>query len=189
MASILDRYGIREVANVTFYELNDAGLPSAPALYLETLKVSTIEQTAEQTEARGGAGNAPLIIWDFGKEINVTLEDALFSAKSMAIMFGNGKVKEIATDNASDGKKLIMKTETFVATGTGENAVNCGWKEKYIGPDNQQYAKIEPKYFDESGKAVTAFEEGKTYFCTYDLEIDGTVIEISANTFPGTLAA
>ena len=29
-----------------------------------TLKVSTIEQTAEQAEARGGKGNAPLIIWD-----------------------------------------------------------------------------------------------------------------------------
>jgi len=31
---------------------------------LMTLKVSTIEQTAEQAEARGGKGNPPLIIWD-----------------------------------------------------------------------------------------------------------------------------
>lgn len=77
---------------VTFYELNGAGLPTVPVLYLDTLKVSTIEQSAEQAEARGGKGNPPLIIWDYGKEINVTLEDALFSAKSMAIMFGNGKV-------------------------------------------------------------------------------------------------
>lgn len=57
MASILDRYGIKEVADVTFYEINDDGTPGAPVLYLDTLKVSTIEQTAEQAEARGGKGN------------------------------------------------------------------------------------------------------------------------------------
>lgn len=74
MANILDRYGIKEVADVTFYELSNAGLPTHPVLYLDTLKVSTIEQTAEEAEARGGKGNAALIAWDYGKEINVTLE-------------------------------------------------------------------------------------------------------------------
>ena len=46
MASILDKYGIKEVADVTFYELQN-GQPTNPVLYLDTLKVSTIEQTAE----------------------------------------------------------------------------------------------------------------------------------------------
>ena len=91
MASILDRYGIKEVADVTFYEIDsDTGAAGKPVLYLDTLKVSTIEQTAETSDARGGKGNPKLISWDYGKEITVSLEDALFSAKSMAIMFGNG---------------------------------------------------------------------------------------------------
>ena len=98
MASILDRYGIKEVADVTFYAINADGSRGAPALYLDTLKVSTIEQTAETADARGGKGNPKLITWDYGKEITVTIEDALFSAKSMAIMFGNGNV----TDNNAD---------------------------------------------------------------------------------------
>lgn len=38
--------------------------------------------------------NPALISWDFGLEINVTLEDAVFSPKSMAIMQGAGKVIE-----------------------------------------------------------------------------------------------
>lgn len=97
MASILDRYGIKEVADVTFYKIKDDGTRGEPALYLDTLKVSTIEQTAETADARGGKGNPKLITWDYGKEINVTIEDALFSSKSMAIMFGNGEV----TDNAN----------------------------------------------------------------------------------------
>ena len=55
--NILDRYGIKEVADVTFYEIADNGEAGAPVLYLDTLKVSTIEQTAESTSARGGKGN------------------------------------------------------------------------------------------------------------------------------------
>ena len=54
MASILDRYGIKEVADVTFYELNANGTPGAPVLYLDTLKVSTVETTAENVSAQGG---------------------------------------------------------------------------------------------------------------------------------------
>ena len=94
MASILDRYGIKEVADVTFYKINPDGTPGAPVLFLDTLKVSTIEQTAEQVDARGGKGNPKLITWDYGKEITLTLEDALFSPKSMAIMLGDGNVAQ-----------------------------------------------------------------------------------------------
>lgn len=97
MASILDRYGIKEVADVTFCKINDDGSRGVPVLYLDTLKVSTIEQTAESVDARGGKGNPKLVSWDYGKEINVTLEDALFSAKSMSIMFGDGETPDEAT--------------------------------------------------------------------------------------------
>ena len=187
MASILDRYGIKEVADVTFYDLNESGMPTHPVLYLDTLKVSTIEQTAEEAEARGGKGNAPLIIWDYGKEINVTLEDALFSAKSMAIMFGNGQVK------AMGGDKFIMKTEQFVCTKAVDNVTNGqaiaegnGWSATYEAPDGNRYTKENPKYYDANGNAVTKLEKDTKYFCTFDLKAEGSVIEISANSFPGT---
>ena len=91
MASIFEQYGIKEVADVTFYERDTAG-HEKPVLYIDTAKVSTIEKTASTAEARGGKGNPALISWDFGLEINVTLEDALFSPKSMALMQGSGKV-------------------------------------------------------------------------------------------------
>ena len=194
MATILDRYGIKEVADVTFYELDDTGNPMSPALYLDTLKVSTIEQTAEEAEARGGKGNPPLIIWDYGKEITVTLEDALFSAKSMAIMFGNGRVKPYQGETA-----YIMKTEQFLASGviaksaeenpaaiTPEQAKTVGWSEKYESPDGKNYDKINPKFFTAEGEKAVEIKEGERYFCSYDLKVDGSVIEISANSFPGT---
>ena len=202
MASILDRYGIKEVADVTFYDMDTSGNPTVPVLYLDTLKVSTIEQTAESSEARGGKGNASLISWDYGKEINVTLEDALFSAKSMAIMFGNGNIKTVSTSSDTDisGKTVIMRTETFVATGTTFPSINAstklasadtsGWKYLYEGPNGKKYKKHNPKFYDEKGNSVASsdtFTEGKTYFCSYDLQIvDGSIIEISASSFPGT---
>lgn len=115
MASILDRYGIKEVADVTFYEIKDDGTPGKPVLFLDTLKVSTIEQTAEQVDARGGKGNPKLITWDYGKEISVNIEDALFSPKSMAIMLGDGQV-------AQGGGAFIRKT-AVIRMGNEANGV------------------------------------------------------------------
>ena len=99
MASILDRYGIKEVADVTFYKINADGTPGEPVLFLDTLKVSTIEQTAESVDARGGKGNPKLITWDYGKEITVNIEDALFSPKSMSIMLGDGTVTKASAQD------------------------------------------------------------------------------------------
>ena len=94
---------------VTFYEINQDGTAGNPVLYLDSLKVSTLEQTAETVYAQGGKGNPRLIGWDFGKEITLSLEDALFSPKSMAVMFGNGEVE--LSDNI-----VIKKTISY----TGE---------------------------------------------------------------------
>lgn len=119
MASILDRYGIKEVADVTFYKIKDDGTVGDPVLVLDTLKVSTIEQTAEQVDARGGKGNPKLITWDYGKEISVTIEDALFSPKSMAILFGNG----VATAKTTDTMKRTILARVAPLTGNTAQGV------------------------------------------------------------------
>lgn len=191
MANILEQYGIKEVCDFTLYDIGADGKPTVPVLYLDTLKVSTLEQTAEDTSAKGGKGNADLIIWDFGKEINITLEDALFSAKSMAIMFGNGTVTDYTGDAA-----YIMKTEKFVATdvtlpknNSGTYSDASGWSAKYTAPDGKLYEKKNPKFFDAKGATPTALVKGETYFCSFDVLVDGAIIDIGASTFPGTYYA
>ena len=125
MASILDKYGIKEVADVVFYELDSKGAPSAPVLYLDSLKVSTIEQSAETVDATGGKGNVKLLTWDTNKEITLTLEDALFSAKSLGIMFG-GTMTDYGTSQE------VLKTLRFSevkSVSTGENDTTMAyWK-------------------------------------------------------------
>lgn len=54
--NIFERFGIKEVANVYFQALADEGDIKAGdiVLYLDTLKVSTTETTADNVSAQGG---------------------------------------------------------------------------------------------------------------------------------------
>ena len=87
-------FGIKEVCDVAFYNEGDVtesnGTLTAtadPIFILDTLKVSNIENTAEQADAKGGKGNAPLLTWDYGREITVSLQDAVLSEKTLSLMF------------------------------------------------------------------------------------------------------
>lgn len=88
---IFEQYGIQEVADVTLYSIelddNDDEI-YVPIIYFDTLKISSLEQSSSQAYAKGGLGNPDLIAWDFGKEINVTLQDALYSPASQALCWG-----------------------------------------------------------------------------------------------------
>jgi hypothetical protein len=88
--NLFQQYGIKEVADVVFYSINSVGDEEyyTPVLYLDTLKVSTLEEKAEKVSINGGYGNEKLMAWSFGKEITLNLEDALFSPASMSLMWG-----------------------------------------------------------------------------------------------------
>ena len=209
--NILDRYGIKEVADVTFYEIDSNGAPSAPVLYLDTLKVSTIEQSAESTDATGGKGNPPLISWDYGKEITVTLEDALFSVKSLAIMFGgtvdvNATSQEVLKTLPASQIKYHPATTTPVATAALSFVLND--TEFYIPDDaalGYKYGTITEGGVNQYGVNDGVHVKAATWatdafdFITFDLldmvtsrggsttaPVKGLEIEISADKFPGT---
>lgn len=128
--NIFDKYGIKEVANVYFEALEDdtkAGVYAGDiVLFLDTLKVSTIETTAENVAAQGGWGNPRLISWDYGKEINVTLTDALMSLESLRFMMG-GAIKEAK----SDSKIWVKRTAEVVVK---ENGVVPKPEDRFGGP-------------------------------------------------------
>ena len=100
--NLFQKYGIKEVADVVFYSITAIGEEEfyTPVLFLDTLKVSTLEKTAEKVEAKGGKGNKKLISWNFGKEITLNLEDALFSPASMSMIWG-GKLNSKLSDYTS----------------------------------------------------------------------------------------
>ena len=215
MASILDRYGIKEVADVTFYALKEDGTRGAPALYLDTLKVSTIEQTAETSDARGGKGNPKLITWDYGKEITVTIEDALFSSKSMAIMFGNGTVTDASkaitrttvvrfteagklpdyfvADVYDSTTKGAVRKKVYMANAQsdGVSYTNSGISLKSLTDEKGNNISVDfSKDNDADVSAWTGVEQatlkGQKVFVTYEVNAITRTITISGDSFPGT---
>ena len=107
-------FGIKEVADVAFYNVGEVTVDPTtgkitagkPLFILDTLKVSTIENTAEQADAKGGKGNAPLIIWDYGREITITLQDAVLSMETLSMMFENNVA-------ASNNNEIVISANTF----------------------------------------------------------------------------
>ena len=178
MANILEKYGIKEVADVVFLELASDGTET-PVLCLDTLKVSTIEETAEQVEAKGGKGNAPLIIWDYGKEINLNIEDALYSPKSMALMHSANPSHLTTTTSAT-----ITKYKNVIGGGASISNVT-------VEQGNTKTTTVPvTKIYDASGATVeltTALTKGDTYIVAYEVTAtNASTIEISASAFPGT---
>ena len=176
--NILDRYGIKEVCDFTFYRIEQGGAIGAPVLYLDTLKVSTTEQTADNTSARGGKGNPELITWDFGKEINVTLEDALFSAKSMAIMFGSVTADGEADIDTSTSTTKIMRTVPKA------NVIDAQENTCKVEIRGTKYSLSNVKYYDEKGADATSTNYA---YAVGEMPVsEMATIEISPETFPGT---
>lgn len=159
-----------------------------PVLFLDTLKISTIEQTAEEVYATGGKGNANLIGWDYGKEITLTLQDALFTPASMSAIFGSYE--------GDDFRKGVKETKSI------DRMEKCTAKRNFIVPAGNMNGT--PSEADKTAQAVyidphtmepyadgTPIAEGEIFYkwtrsVAYEGQSLGHTIEISADKFPGT---
>ena len=173
MADLLRQYGIKEVADVTIYKIASDG-SEIPFLFLDTLKVSTIEQTAEQADARGGKGNPKLITWDYGKEINVTLEDALYSPASMALMFGGA-------NGAWTSSTSVEKGLSYMATASASATTV-----KSITDGNGKTWTVKNFYEPGTTTTVSELKKGQRYIAECSATTTGNVLKIDADDFPGT---
>ena len=173
-------FGIKEVADVAFYEVGDVSIDSEtgkltatkdPLFILDTLKVSTIENTAEQADAKGGKGNAPLIIWDYGREITISLQDAVLSTKTLSLMFeGNAA----ATDNV-----ITISANTFPGTYT---VVGSTFARNVSDGKDHLFTWYVPKAKVNSEVTLTMEAEGDPTVFDMNLRVlrdtDGTMIKM-----------
>lgn len=156
-----------------------------PVLFLDTLKVSTIEQASEKSDATGGHGNSKLITWDYGKEITLSIEDALYTPASMATIWGGETGKSgVKEANVIDRfEKITAKRNFIVPAGNSEGAPS-------EGNITAQAVYYDPKTM-EPFQDGTPIAEGEVVYkltrsVAYDNNSLGKVIEISADKFPGT---
>ena len=124
--NIFEKFGVKEVANVYFEALapeEASGVQEGDiVLFLDTLKVSTIETTAESADARGGWGNPKLVTWDFGKEITLSLTDALLSFESARLMLG-GKLQDSSSATQEKPVEVHYTAQITVSSGASDNTV------------------------------------------------------------------
>lgn len=195
--NIFEQYGVKEVADVTLYSIeldeNDNEI-YIPVLYLDTLKISSIEEAASQTSAKGGLGNPELIIWDYGKEITVTLEDALYTPASMGMTWGgkfgtklfkiNGnytyddgsvdsKPSTMIFDNFKDFlKSLNSGGQTVYSWRTNASVVSNDGKVREYGPVTLTYVEdnsLSNQWLFDGVNGNTSVRVGEGYF-TMDAE-------------------
>ena len=110
------KFGVREIANVVFKAKNTQKIgpykfkKGQPVFYMDTAKTSTLEGAATTVYATGGRGNTRLIAWEGQKTLTFTVEDALLSPISFAMLSGAGLLKA-----ASDSTDLIHFHQTTTA--------------------------------------------------------------------------
>ena len=99
------KFGVREIANVVFRAKNQQTIGNRtfakgqPVFYLDTAKTSSMEGAATTVYATGGRGNTRLIAWEGEKTLTFTVEDALLSPISFAMLSGAGVIKGAANSN------------------------------------------------------------------------------------------
>lgn len=183
-----DKFGVKEVMNVTYYDL----ATWQPALYIDTLKLSNLENTAEQSHARGGVGNPILLTWDYNREANFEVQDALMTMKSLSMLAGTTlqttedtvlHKREVLTVSATDTVTLSEtpldgnSTDTLFVykqdddSGSPLTIVNVTGKEVGLGYGEQ-------------------VDEGDKVVAYYPYETDGLanrpqIVTITSEDFPG----
>ena len=119
------KFGVREICDVVLRAKatqmigNKKFYKDEPVCYFDTLKTSTLESAVTTVYAQGGRGNSRLIAWDGEKTVTFTMEDALISPISFAILSGAGIV-----DATKNDPLMVHTTETIKANEATEGAVS-----------------------------------------------------------------
>ena len=113
------KFGVREIVNVVFRAKTPQKIGSVlfktgqPVFYLDSAKTSTLEGAATTVYAQGGRGNTRLISWEGEKTLTFTVEDALLSPISFAMLSGAGLIKPVAPEGAETGSTIHFHQTTM----------------------------------------------------------------------------
>lgn len=170
------RYGLKEVADVIFFDIGT----KRPVLIFDTLKVSNIENASESTEATGGKGNSPLVSWDYGRTATLTMQDALLSDQSLAMLAGS-EVKDANTEGVK-----VTRHDIVIAGAEGAVKLSHEPVGEVTAFDNTDGSLGEPVTLTGTGSDYTGATEGDKIAVFYETEApaDSTVVTFSSDKFP-----
>lgn len=115
------KFGVREICNVVYRAKAPMKIGSAtfkkgqPVLFMDSAKTSTLESASTSVYATGGRGNTRLVTWEGEKTLTFTVEDALISPVSFAMLSGAGVVK----GKSGSAETVHVHTTTSINVGEG----------------------------------------------------------------------
>ena len=121
------KMGVREICDVVLKAKaattigNHTFKAGEPVIYFDTLKTSTLEGQATTVYAQGGKGNARLLAWEGERTLTFTMEDALISPKSFAILSGADLMH--ADNEDGNGKSVIAHATQQVVVKTNNQII------------------------------------------------------------------
>lgn len=111
------KFGVRQIVNVVF-RAKDAQMignktfqKGQPVFYMDSAKTSTLQGAATTVYATGGRGNTRLVTWEGERTLTFTVEDALLSPISFAMLSGAGVVRGLE----NNGEKIHFHQTTAVS--------------------------------------------------------------------------
>lgn len=180
------KFGSREICNVVFRAKaatrigNQTFVKGQPVLYIDSAKTSTAEGAATTVYAQGGRGNTRLIAWEGEKTLTFTVEDALLSPISFAMLSGAGLFK------GKDGEETVhVHMTTYAQVDNAEidltDALGVADKICKTAPiyvmktetDGSITGELVPVKLDESGKKLVP-QEG----ASFDNSVIGTTVMV-----------
>lgn len=170
------KFGVREICNVVFRAKDTMKIGSAtfakgqPVLFMDSAKTSTLESAATSVYAQGGRGNTRLVTWEGEKTLTFTVEDALLSPISFAMLSGAGVVKGAS----GDSKVHVHMTTTTTVGASGKVDLTS-----VLGSDT--ICKTAPIFVMEVEKDDGSLT-GKIYTATIDSEAKS--LTITGDTIP-----
>ncbi len=120
------KFGVRECANIVFRAKTPTNIgkykfkAGQPVLYIDTATTSSVEQSTTTVYAQGGRGNVRLVTWEGEKTLTFTVEDALLSPISLAMLSG----ADLFQGSNTVTKVHFHTTATASMTVTGSGSTN-----------------------------------------------------------------
>lgn len=177
--SIFDKYGIREIMDVTFTNLSTM----KKDLYLDTLTTSNITNKVTTVYATGGKGDPQLMAWDGSRTAQLAITDALLSQQSMGILAGNAAVL---------GSTEVLQREVLVvASGavTTTHAPVTGTVDVYAVTDSGAMGQNLTSTVTGSVVTITTtppLANGASVIVYYQRSLSSAVtVTVSSDAFPG----
>ena len=177
------RFGVREICNVVLKAKTSQRVggftfeEGQPVLWFTSLKTSTVEGSVETVYATGGRGNSRLIAWEGDRNLTFTMEDALLSPMSIAILTGAGLIDS----DVGEEKIVLHGTQTVTVATQGALELEQTpaasadvWVTKLDKLGNYTGKAVKATAGEGKSITVTGAVVGDTYFVDYYYETDGT---------------